>query len=85
MRAGNEWAWCIAVVRVSYGGIDATDILGACSYKSEADFRQPGGYFDDMIGEAIESLAVQLQTCGDDLPRVTVTPKRGSAAARENR
>lgn len=61
---GNEWAWCMAHVRVTYtverkGSVPATlhgdAYLGACSYESEKDFRE-GGYYDDMVSEALDDL-----------------------------
>src|SRR6266478_4171182 len=58
LERGNEWAWCcvkvvarIAVTLKRDGRVDddvaleGVDYLGGCSYKSEADFCQPGGYF----------------------------------------
>lgn len=51
LRAGNEWAWCTVGVRVSCGALSETTYLGCCSYASEEDFRQPDGYFDDMVSE----------------------------------
>lgn len=65
LDAGNEWAWCCAHVRVTYevaikgqafpARIEGNDYLGCCSYVSEADFRE-GGYFDDMVSEALDDL-----------------------------
>lgn len=66
LRAGNEWAWCVAIVTVEFAGVIERDTLGACSYESEADFKS-GGYFEDMIGEAIERLAVRLEEQNDAL------------------
>lgn len=60
LDAGNEWAWCTAVVTASYKGFSATDALGACSYESEETFRIPGGYFDDMVITACAELADKL-------------------------
>lgn len=57
LDAGNEWAWCFVTVEARHpllGGIVGRDSLGCCSYRSEADFREPGGYFDDMKSEALE-------------------------------
>ncbi len=60
LDAGNEWAWCHAVVTVTYDGFEGSDGLGGCSYLSEADFRTPGGYFDDMVITASAGLADKL-------------------------
>lgn len=59
IRAGNEWAWFCAEVRAEYAGITGKDFLGACSYKSEADFRE-GDYYADMVTEAIADLAREI-------------------------
>jgi len=59
LNAGNEWAWCVATVTVNYKGFSAFDTLGACSYKSEDDFRKDG-YFTDMVNQASAELADKL-------------------------
>ena len=58
---GNEWAWCTVEVRASFRGLTASDFLGCCSYASEEQFREPGGYFDDMVSQATEELAKQVK------------------------
>jgi hypothetical protein len=62
LRAGNEWAWCCVTVEAHYPDFPfvGRDTLGACSYASEADFTQPGGYFDDMKAEALRDLTAQV-------------------------
>lgn len=67
LRSGNEWAWCVAIVTVEFAGVIERDTLGACSYESEADFKALGGYYEDMIGEATERLAVRLEEQNDAL------------------
>jgi len=57
LAKGNLWAWFCAKVTARLGDFDGVDILGACSYKSEADFTQPRGYYDGMKGEATLALA----------------------------
>jgi len=66
LARGNEWAWCVAIVTVEFAGVIERDTLGACSYESEADFKR-GGYYEDMIGEAIERLAERLEDQNDAL------------------
>jgi hypothetical protein len=61
LESGNEWAWCHVIVRARWNGLEGVDNLGCCSYKSEADFRQPGGYYDDMRAEALADLNAQLE------------------------
>lgn len=56
LASGNEWAWCMAMVRAQWKEFEGRDTLGCCSYRSEADFRQPGGYFDDMKQAALADL-----------------------------
>ena len=56
---GNQWAWCVAKVTVSYQEVEASSYLGCCSYKSQEDF-MIGGYYVDMLQEAIEELASNL-------------------------
>lgn len=57
LDSGNEWAWCTAEVRASFGGLSASAYLGCCSYKSEADFKQEDGYYPQMVIEALDDLA----------------------------
>jgi hypothetical protein len=62
-NAGDVWAWACVKVTARYDGIDCVegvDYLGCCSYASEADFMQPGGYFDDMKAVALADLADKL-------------------------
>ncbi len=56
LEDGDVWAWAAVTVTVAWGVFAASDHLGACSYADEADFRQPGGYFDDMIDAALEQI-----------------------------
>ena len=39
-------------------------------YRSEADFVQPGGYYDDMVDAALADLAAQLERAWADTLRV---------------
>ncbi len=48
LESGNEWAWCVAKVTGKWNGIEISDYLGGCSYKSADDFKALGGYFQDM-------------------------------------
>lgn len=56
LAAGNEWAWCTIRVAARWQGFAADDLLGCCSYASEEQFRQPGGYFEDMKVTALHRL-----------------------------
>ena len=67
LENGNEWAWCIVKVTVAWKGWRGTDYLGACSYASEADFRQPGGYFESMCQTALAELNKSLANAKAEL------------------
>ena len=56
LQQDDIWAWAMVTVTVSWGPFSASDHLGCCSYADEEDFCQPGGYFDDMIDEALGEL-----------------------------
>ena len=56
LEQGDIWAWAMVTVTVSWGSFSASDHLGCCSYADEKDFRQPDGYFDDMVDEALTEL-----------------------------
>lgn len=79
---GNPWAWCSVTVRAEWCGLVAEDHLGGCSYESEAEFRAPGGYFDDMVSSALDALAERVfeihreaeMLVLDAMARVEVTP-----------
>ena len=56
LQQDDVWAWAAVTVTASWGPFSASDHLGCCSYADEDDFRQPCGYFDDMVDEALEEL-----------------------------
>lgn len=81
---GNEWAWCSVRVSAVFQDFRGTDHLGCCSYKSEAEFRMPGGYFEDMVQNALEDLNQELFRTAARLPRGRRTnPATGSQGADE--
>lgn len=53
LASGNEWAWCTVKVTafVPGMGLEKSEYLGCCSYKSESDFKRDG-YYTDMCNEA---------------------------------
>jgi hypothetical protein len=53
---GDVWAWAAVTVVVTWGPFEGRDHLGCCSYADENDFKQSGGYFDDMVSEALAEL-----------------------------
>ncbi len=56
MARGDVWAWCVVTVKARWNGFSGSDVLGGCSYKDEADFREEGGYYEDMVAEALDDL-----------------------------
>lgn len=62
---GDVWAWCcvevFAEVEVDGRQFRGRDSLGCCCYKDEADFCQPGGYFDDMKSQAFDDLVAAVE------------------------
>jgi hypothetical protein len=63
LDSGNEWAWCTVKVTARLKGTEVAgwDFLGGCSYESEAEFKTPGGYYDDMMSEAKADLIKKLE------------------------
>lgn len=61
LDSGNQWAWCDVTVTAHWDEFEGTsDWLGGCSYTGEEQFREPGGYFDDMKREALLRLNQRL-------------------------
>jgi len=56
LQQEDVWAWAAVTIVVSWGLFEARTHLGCCSYADETDFKQPGGYFDDMVAEALDEL-----------------------------
>lgn len=62
LENGNEWAWCCVEVQAEWRGLVGNDFLGGCSYDSQKDFEEPGGYYDDMKVQAYDDLIAQLRS-----------------------
>ena len=56
LQQDQVWAWAAVTVIVAWGSFEGREYLGCCSYADENDFKQPGGYFDDLVAEALEEL-----------------------------
>jgi hypothetical protein len=56
LEGGNEWAWCRVRVVARRGDHEGDDHLGCCSYRSEQDFVNNSGYYEDMRREALSRL-----------------------------
>lgn len=65
LENGNEWAWCTVKVTAKFKDSEGTDYLCGCSYKNQADFTEPGGYYDDMKQSAYNDLISQLEQLAD--------------------
>lgn len=74
VQSGDDWAWCVVTVRATYAGCSESDSLGGCSYASERQFRAESGYYDDMVAQAIESLAKRLEEYDEDISAVLADP-----------
>lgn len=62
LERGDVWAWCCVEVKATACGLSASDYLGGCSYSDEKEFREPGGYYDDMVSEAVGCLAERVKS-----------------------
>jgi hypothetical protein len=60
LRRNDVWAWARVTVTATWNRYTGHAGLGACSYKDEAEFREPGGYYDDMKQEALDALNAEL-------------------------
>jgi hypothetical protein len=60
LRKGNYWAWASVEVRATWKGVTASDYLGGCCYKNEADFKKCG-YYDDMCKTVYNEIIAQLK------------------------
>lgn len=54
LATGDVWAWAQVEVQATLpDGRTGSAYLGGCCYKDEADFKQPDGYYEDLISEAL--------------------------------
>lgn len=66
---GNVWGWCTVHLIARWTTLDGKEVtgedwLGACSYHSEEDFKEPGGYYDSMKDFAYNELLKELKKMG---------------------
>lgn len=63
LKNGDTWAWCtvfvVASIEIEGETFKGRSCLGCCSYANEADFKADG-YYEQMQGEAVESLVEEL-------------------------
>lgn len=69
LRRGNEWAWCTVKVTARWEEYEGTDYLGACSYRSEQEFKKDG-YYEDMKDRALEDLNEKVSKAHATLRRL---------------
>jgi hypothetical protein len=73
LQQGDVWAWAAVTVSVTWNGFEGRSSLGCCSYADEDDFRQPDGYFDNMVEEALAELNQILDDTYNKLKTRTVS------------
>lgn len=56
---GNIWAWANVCVKCDYYGLQTTEWLGYCSYKSEEDFKE-SGYYENMKKAALKAMQDEI-------------------------
>lgn len=62
LEQDDVWAWATVCVSAEWEGLKETEYLGCCCYANEEEFRQEGGYFDDMVQEALTNLNLRLRS-----------------------
>ena len=60
IETGNMYAWCTMKVKCKFMGLTATDYLGCCNYKSQQDFIDNSGYYQDMVNTCLRDLNIQI-------------------------
>ena len=66
LDSGNIFAWATIVVRARWLGFQGMDVLGCCSYESEAGF-MACPYYQDMKRTALSALNDELARIDDEL------------------
>ena len=66
INEGDEWAWCMVRVTVSWGDFNHTSVLGGCSYLNEKEFRACP-YFDDLVDEDLHELNAMIARQFDEI------------------
>lgn len=61
LNQGDIAAWFVAKVTASLDGFTGIAYLGECSYDSLDQFTQSGDYYQDMVGEALDKLAKEIE------------------------
>lgn len=64
LESGNQWAWCCVTITAEWAGFTGRAVLGGVSHKAAEEFCIPGGYYDDMIHEALADLLNEIKEAG---------------------
>lgn len=56
LENGDYFAWCCVHMIARWEGFEGHDYLGGYTYKDEDDFKQEGGYYEDMKVQALSDL-----------------------------
>ena len=66
----NPWAWCIVKVTAAWNGIEVSDYLGGCSYRSEDEFKADV-YYQDIKNQLIEQIATTATVVAESVNSIT--------------
>jgi hypothetical protein len=62
----GDYEWFVACVTASKNGVELhAEYLGGCCYRTYEDFMAEGGYFDDMVADAIGMAKQHTQGLAD--------------------
>ncbi len=61
LMQGNTWAWASVCVKATLHDLTGEAYIGQCSYESEAAFKADGGYYEQLVEEAVKELAVAIE------------------------
>jgi len=60
LEDGNEWAWCVVRVTMSWGEWKGVAYLGGCSCDSLEEFIENGDYYQDLKKDALSELNARI-------------------------
>jgi hypothetical protein len=61
LEQDEVWAWATVCVTAEWEGLKEEGYLGCCCYADEKEFCQEGGYYEEMVEEAINNLNKRMQ------------------------
>jgi|SRR6516162_7466093 hypothetical protein len=59
-EADGIWGWCDVKVTARLGELEGVAYLAQCSYHNEEEFKQEGGFYEDMVETAIHELQKKI-------------------------